>query len=180
MYAAVTTRKLSYVVDRQGVIIDVGPGWDRFAMQNDGAAACARYVLERPWTEFVTGAEVRLLFSRLIQSVREQQTPRTTTFRCDSPQVRRYMRMRIEPCPDECVEIETEIEREVPRNPVHLLERGMSRSGEFLSMCSWCSRIQVLDEWCEIDKAIERLHLFMEPSLPQLTHTICGKCVESF
>ena len=47
----------------------------------------------------------------------------------------------------------------------------------FLSICSWCKRIQLSDDtWAEVEIAIRNLNLFQSDLLPGLTHGICPDC----
>lgn len=47
---------------------------------------------------------------------------------------------------------------------------------ELLSLCSWCSRINVEGKWQELEVAVRNLKLLEEDVLPNITHGMCDSC----
>lgn len=172
-----TVEALSYAIDDQDRLIKLDDGYYRFAEENgwDGAGAS----LGRSLWDFVAGREVkklqRLLLRRVRQGVREVELP----FRCDGPNVRREMEIRIAADRSGRVvlfsaRLRSEEERQEPQP---LLDPRAPHGGEgLLPMCAWCDRFLVDGEWVEVEEAAKRLELFRRSEVPVLDHGICPEC----
>src|ERR1700704_5866909 len=74
-----------YRIDGADVLTEIGGAWDDFARVNGGIGQ----VVGRPLWHFVTGQEVRAVWSQLLHRVREQGGPLVFLYRCDGPGTRR-------------------------------------------------------------------------------------------
>lgn len=130
--------------------------------------------------DFVAGEDLvklqRILVRRIRSEVREVELP----FRCDGPDVRREMTLRISANKSgRLVLFSARLRDELPRpEPQPLLDPEAPRGEETVEMCGWCDRFFVNDEWVEIEVAAERLQLFARDELPTITHGICPACRE--
>lgn len=88
------------------------------------------------------------------------------------------MELEISPGPEGQVLFESCIVREETREAVSLFDTSVGRSDEFLVVCSWCKRVNVSEDWLEVESAVTQLGLFQSTRLPQITHGICTDCVE--
>jgi hypothetical protein len=118
----------------------------------------------------------RILLRRIRSEVREVELP----FRCDGPDVRREMMIRISAnASGRLVLFTASLRDELPRaEPQPLLDLTLPRGEETIEMCGWCDRFFVDDEWVEIEVAAQRLQLFARTELPAITHGICPECTE--
>lgn len=169
--------ELVYMVDERDRLIYVNPAWELFALENDAPELTAHSVLGRPLLDFIHGAESKHMTSMLLRRVRAAGSAIVVPFRCDSSSQRRELEMVVTPI-DGCVEFRTRVSRSLPRRPIPLLTRGRPRTDELLTLCSWCNRVKVFDQWVELEDAAQVLGLFERPILPTLTHGICTRCVE--
>jgi hypothetical protein len=103
---------------------------------------------------------------------------RRRPFRCDGPEVRREMNIRIVARPGgRVVLFGARTRSEEPRDlPQRLLDPATPRNDEVLEMCGWCDRFEVDGEWVEVEEAARRLELLNRPELPALSHGICPDC----
>jgi hypothetical protein len=63
------------------------------------------------------------------------------------------------------------------RERVELLDVGVSRDSDLVTMCSWCRRVLAAeDRWKEVEIAIQLLGLFEGDSLPGISHGVCPEC----
>ena len=166
-----------YTISDAGCIVAVSDNWDAFAEANDGERARAEHVLGRPWSDFVSGEEVRYLFRKLLMRAAAAQRPLAVPFRCDGPAVRRPMEMLVLPQPDKSVSIRCTVLDEEPRETLILLKRDAVRDARLLKMCSWCCQVFVHTQWVEVEEAIRILGLFNHEPLPSISHSICGPCL---
>lgn len=168
--------KLSYAIDDRDRLIRVDDGFYRFAAENgwDGAGDS----LGRSLWDFVAGHEVKTLQRLLLRRVREGARDIELPFRCDGPEVRREMDIRIAADPTgRVVLFSAQIRAEEPwEEPQPLLDPAVPREDDFLSMCAWCDRFLVEGKWVEVEEAAERLELFRRSRMPELDHGICPQC----
>ena len=114
----------------------------------------------------------------VIRKVSELQTPIRFPFRCDSPELRRFMIMEISPLPDGAVNFSTWIDEESKRDRIRLLDPGEPRDlDRLLRMCAWCKKLDVMGGvWLELEEALSRFAVFDQDPLPQITHGVCTPC----
>jgi len=172
-----TVEKLNYAIDEEDRLIRVDDGFYRFAVENgwDGAGD----VLGRSLWDFIAGHDVRKVKRLLLRRVREGVRGVELPFRCDGPDVKREMDIRIAASNSGRVvlfsaRLRSEVERPEPQ-PL-LDPRAPRDEGDFLSMCAWCDRFLVDGEWVEVEEAARRLELFRRSRLPLLDHGICPSC----
>jgi hypothetical protein len=173
-----TTRALSYAIDEQDRLVRVDDGYYSFAEENGWTEAGSS--LGRSLWDFVSGSELKKLQRLLVRRIRDEVGDVELPFRCDGPDVRREMDIRIVARPGGRVvlfsaRLRAEEERDLPQR---LLDPATPRSDEMLAMCGWCDRFEVEGEWVEVEEAARRLELFNQPRLPTLSHGICPVCNE--
>src|SRR5204863_5710198 len=113
-----TTQTLSYAIDEHDHLIKVDQGYYRFAEENGWSEAGTS--LGRSLWDYVSGEELRKLQRMLIRRVRDQVGDVELPFRCDGPDVRREMDIRILARPGGRVvlfsaRLRSEEERELPQ-----------------------------------------------------------------
>lgn len=168
----------TYRIDRNDVITHISPNWSAFARTNrwttePGADNIVGNVL---W-DFFQGDEIRHLFEQLFRKARSGTSIRPISFRCDSPQERRFLPLLIFPLADGPLEVASKIIRSEFRDAVSLLDNDAPKSGDLLKICSMCKKIAVdLQTWVEIEEGLQRLRLFEVEKMPRLTHGVCPDC----
>lgn len=170
---------VTYHIDKEQRIVFLNDNWNLFANSNSGGHLTSNTVLNKTIFTFISDESCRHLYQMLIQRCRKKQKVIKLSFRCDSPETRRFMLMEIIPLENESIEFKSCIVKEVSRDPVKLLYMNVDRSDEFVKICSWCKRVRVNENnWVEVEDAIEKMGLFSVQVLPQLTHGMCQKCYE--
>ena len=172
--------KMLYWVTGDGTITQVEG-------QIAAATAAGDPVFARPFSDntligrnlfdFIEGMEVRHIYTVFHERVLRTAQEIAFNYRCDSPWIRRDMRLRLRPDRD-LVRYESVVLKETPR-PVPI--PATSPDPEILiAMCSMCKKYRngpAGSPWTELDL------IFNEPGLPErfdFTHTICPPCVELF
>jgi hypothetical protein len=168
-------RLFTYRIDAANVVCFVNPEWLEFALENEALQLVTPGVLGRPLSEFITGMETRYLYDMLVGKVRSSSRETCLPYRCDAPQMRRYMELAIRPSTGQGVEFCSHIVREEEREPVALLALTTARSDQLVTMCGWCKRIST-PAWVEVEEAMKILRPFDEDRMPQITHGICEDC----
>ena len=166
-------------VDRDGRLRSVNDAWLAFAAEN-GWQTSTSEVLGSPLMAYISDPETRHIYQLLIEQVGKDGRPACFSYRCDSPDCRRLMEMRIhyDRALDQ-VEFRSRVLRVERRDPVALLKSGPAeRSGAFLTVCSWCKAVQTNHAWIDVEQAVEQLGLLVAQVLPQISHGICPACSE--
>jgi hypothetical protein len=196
----------TYHLDASDRIVAVDAAWIAFAAAND-APDLADRVLGRPVWPFIANVTVRELYRTLFRRVRETRAGVTVTFRCDSPDVRRFMSLTVALDDDSSAVLvcRASLLHEEPQGSSaralatlrsfgantdvasstdgHAPARQTNTMAigpaaeSLLSMCSWCKRVNI-SGWREIEDAlVVAPSLFAEPVRP-ITHGICPACAE--
>lgn len=169
---------LTYCIDSADRLTSVDDGWNEFALSNQGKELDDTSILGRSLWDFIDDRETRHLFGLIVEKVRREEKPVSLPFRCDSPDHRRFLELKLVPLGDGAVQFTSKLLREELRAPVALLDTGTPRNDEMLAICSWCKKIEVADGWKEIEDAAGTIELFSAPVLPKLSHAICPACKE--
>ncbi|HEY0390640.1 MAG TPA: hypothetical protein VGC63_02910 [Solirubrobacterales bacterium] len=171
-----STQALSYAIDEHDHLIKVDQGYYRFAEENGWAEAGSS--LGRSLWDYVAGPDLKKLQRLLIRRIRDEVGDVELTCRCDGPQVRREMDVRIVARPGgRVVLFSARLRSEEARDlPQLLLDPDAPRNDDTLKMCGWCDRFEVDGEWVEVEEAAKRLGLFNRSELPTLVHGVCPDC----
>ena len=143
---------ICYWIDRGNVIVDIAPGWDSFAQANGAYELDPRRVIGRDLLSFVHGDVTRMFVHTLIQSARLQRKPLIHRYRCDSPDTRRQMEMRVLVDHDGLLRWEHRLLHAEPlgkRLVFRVAEGGSPR--RFIVRCSICNRLKSPGGWHEPD-----------------------------
>jgi hypothetical protein len=174
-------RTFVYRVDSEDQILYVNSAWCDFAQENGASTLDAESVLHRSLWEFIEDEETRHIFQIILKRVRTDRAVKTVPYRCDAPNLRRFMELQMRSTSNDEVEFRSRVVREEPRESVRLMEDDVVRSDEFLRMCGWCKQVCVeTDRWVEVEAAVLELRLFHAAAVPRLTHGICPTCLEAF
>lgn len=173
-----TSRPVHYQIDADNRIAEVNEAWDDFALGNDGHHLLGTSVRGQPLFAFITDPTTRQLYHTMLARVRERRRPLMIHFRCDAPDRRRDMTLELRPVEDStAVDFVVYTLTDNDRPPVSLIDAHASRDDRVLRMCGWCKRVHLpTNTWVEVEEAIGPLEIFTRPTVPQLSHGICGEC----
>ncbi|MGE0709112.1 MAG: hypothetical protein AB7N76_00460 [Planctomycetota bacterium] len=167
-------RTTAYRLDAKDRIVWFDEGFSRFAAQN-GDPDLPNRVLDTPLWDHVDGQGVGSVTMAVLQRARHAG-PLSFPYRCDSPTLRRFMRMTVAPRGDDSLELCSTILRTEPREPVPIPLGGRDLPGPLLTICAWCRRVQTPGGWLEPEEAIGALDLLTSDVAPRVTHGMCDGC----
>lgn len=134
-------------------------------------------VIGRLLWKFLEGEATRSFYRALHAQVRATKQPAVIPFRCDSPSLRRYMRMTIHHEETGQLRYECRMVRTETQRHLKILHPTQARSRACLPVCSCCRRVLLEPMgWLEMLDMSVRLGLFEDELVPRLRHTICPKC----
>lgn len=163
-----------YRLCKNDLIVSLGGAWDEFSSENGGSNLSEENVCGRSIWSFVSGDETRMWLRTAFQFTRLRMEAVDFTYRCDSPSLKRHMRMRVIPSEDWGLHIKHETVRTERRKaPVHF-EFPASVSPACKRRCSVCGRVHAMSRWQEPGARLgDRF------GRVQVIYTICDAC-ESF
>jgi hypothetical protein len=169
---------LIYSIDKLNNIVYVNGEWDRFALANDGHEFTGSKVLNRSFWDFVSGETLRQLYFSIFRQVRAGKILQFD-FRCDSPDLRRFLNVRITSTRDSSVWFETTTIKTEEREASALFKRRPMPTEGPVIVCSWCNKVKIGGNlWVEAEKAVKALSFFEKDAVPQLSHGICTHCYD--
>lgn len=164
-----------YWLDHASHIVGVDGPWDRFALENEGEAACAERVIGQPLLHFVSGDEARMWIDTLLQLARLTGEVLERSYRCDSPELQRFMNMRLVPEDSGMMRVEHHLVSVRQRiRPVRFLPVS-SYQATLRLRCSICGRIKEQGEWMEAEQLSDN-----GPAISpiKVAYTVCQWCCE--
>ncbi len=174
-------REFVYRVDADNRIVFANENWYDFARENGVRVLRPDTVIGQPLGKFISHPETTHLFEILFAKLRSTPATVTLPYRCDSPDCRRFMELKLLPQPDRGIEFRSRILREEARDRMRLMEPEAGRTNGHLTMCGWCKKVALADgRWVEVEEAVRVLHLFDAPELPRISHGMCGECSTAF
>jgi hypothetical protein len=175
------TDVISYTLDKAGVIVAVNNKWDEFARDNDGEKILSGKIIGKKLDQFIHGDVTRMFVRAMIMSARTLKRPVYRPYRCDSPQLKRFMEMTVLPQDAGTVEV---IHRQLHSEPIvnkFSIRAAPEGSGSILSSfikrCSLCNRVKAKGIWSEIDEAVEESRLDPPASTLKVIYGVCPDCL---
>lgn len=174
--------------DAKGRYVYFNPAWLEFARQNWRADFSPHSLLGATWRAQIADRATLHLYDRLVERALELGRPLTVSFRCDAPDLRRYMQMSLLPLPDGGLEWASRLLRQEPRPPVLLPEVDPVLATELVVMCSWCKKVRVPDwpglatlqagDWVEVEAVMSFFSEAHAGFYPELSHGACPACYQ--
>ena len=137
----------------------------------------ANNILNRSIWDFIHDVETKHIHEILLIKVRVENRKLKLPFRCDSPNLCRYIDMAISLLDDGIVQYCCQITKTEERYAVMLFSGEVKDKESMLRVCSWCKKIDTGNEtWSDAEVAIKALNLFSSDYMPEITHTMCNEC----
>jgi hypothetical protein len=157
------------VLDSGNRFVCVGGDWDRFAEEQGSDESTGLQVAGKSIFHSVKGFETRSFLNAALFAVRDRQRQFTLDYRCDSPDVRRYMRMTVSPLrSDRLLMVHDFLHEE------HIGSGGVTwlfAPGAKARKCSLCCSVEFGEIWLDP----------FETDLPHphfVTYAMCPDCHE--
>ncbi len=126
--------------------------------------------------EFMADSRLRLLYRMVYRELRRNRRSIVLPFRADTPTLACRMELSLTVLANDAILHESHLIHSEPHTTLPPWATSPMVSVEFITICSWCQRLQQNDQWDEAEKVICNQRLFERAVLPQLTHGICPAC----
>lgn len=163
-----------YRLDAQDRIVSAGGEWDEFALANGADDLLAEHVIGTSIFNHVSGDISAMFLRTLLNGARTLQRTTTRPYRCDSPGMKRYMEMVVEPDDGAEVTVHHRLLRteSLPANFHFAVRQGSA----LVTRCSMCNRLKVAGQWQEPDAAWAEGRLAAEQTTPVI-YGVCPDCL---
>ena len=104
MLNQIASPTVCYEIDDEDVICSLNPAWLNFAAANGVSGLDPEHVLGQQLWDYIKGEDTADLYRLLLNHVRASRKAVSFPYRCDSPELRRFMRMSIHPISKDRVE----------------------------------------------------------------------------
>lgn len=175
--------------DAKGRYVFFNQAWLDFARQNWRADFAPDRLLGETWRGQIGDHTTLHLYDQLVERARELGRPLTVPFRCDAPNLRRFMEMSLLPLADGGLEWASRLLRQETRPPVSLPEVASALATELVVMCSWCKKVRVPEWeglaplmagiWVEVEEAMSLFAVTHAGFYPAISHGVCPTCYQS-
>lgn len=169
-------RSFNYTIDNNDYIISVNQDWMDFAQENGAPALTNADVLKNSLWNFISDTDTRQIYRELLDRVRSHNETQKIVFRCDAPECLRIMQLQLIPAGSGSVEFVSTTLEEKKRDPIAFLGAAGIAHDEFVTLCSWCKKIEIEGVWWDLDEAVNHLALLTDTPAPGITHGICSDC----
>lgn len=168
---------LSYWLDAGDTIVAVSENWNGEVRQNDAPELDASRIIGRNLISFVNGDATRMYVRTVLQSIRLLRKPMLRSYRCDTPERRRFMEMRLTLEASGLVRWDHRLvhEESLPRTfSFRTLAKPVSH--RCVVRCSVCNRLKRFTNWLE-PEALLPADEVPDDGLPVI-YGVCPDCLE--
>lgn len=167
-----------YRLDREDRFVATNAAWDDFARENGAPELAGSEVNGSPLWLFVAGMETAMIYRKIFARVREDGVRVRLPFCCDSPDLRRYMRMEIRPWKGGGLEIACRLLRVKKRRRMPILDAERPHTRQMIRMCSWCLRVEEpATRWSVLETYARKSRIMECERVPRISHGICPRCM---
>ncbi len=171
-------RTIIYSIDRHDILTTIGDGWSEFADENDGVDVLyPDSVIGKSLWDFVKGHSLRQIYQEIVRDVRGNDRSVGFDYRCDSPYLKRFMRMEImgQAQSTNVTFLSHTIRIEAKE---HILRVAAAHRGHFqMTRCSICNFVKLPNEqWGELEVALTDFGLLANDREVRFAWGVCPTC----
>ena len=156
-------QSLSYRIEAIDRLVEFSSNWDAWAEENDGNDIGMDSVMHHVIFDYIAGETCRQIYRSLIRRLRNDHVESTFKFRCDSPDLRRFMLMQMTREKENGVLFSTSVLKVESRPIVSMLDYRVPRNQQVLTICSLCQKVKTSSEkWLEIEELIADQEMFQQ------------------
>lgn len=163
---------LEFSVDANNVIIAINGRWDEFADANDAPQLKKQHVVGKSLFDYISGNVTRQFVQNLLDIVRQKNTNICFDYRCDAPNLRRYLQMRLMANEHGEVRISNYQLHTEPRVVPVFFIRSNQRDRHTRVRCSICNLLKQAEQWVEA----ESLQTDKKPLTLSVIYGVCPSC----
>ena len=164
-----------YELDANNNIVAVNQMWQSFALANDAPELSHDNVIGKPLLQYISGNITKRFWETFLEKVRLSDEVIHLNYRCDSPDLRRFMQIKAYRDGCDGLHFESTLLRTEPRSSSIYFKRSQQRSADTKVRCSFCNHILYKNHWVEAESLVSAKHSVTL----EVIYGICPKCQES-
>jgi len=166
----------SYWLDNQDRIIEVSSTWDVFAKENNGESVFSENIIGKSLKNYIKSDETRMFTELLLNKARLLNITVERQYRCDSPDVKRFMKMLIIPEEYNVLRVNHYVLKIEPHSIKLNFMYANDQKIKFMKRCSICNKVHFENKWLEGDSN-EVSKYIRENNLIHVLYTVCEVCI---
>lgn len=169
---------MKYMLNENDEIIAIHGEWSEFANENNAAELSneSKLIGKSIW-KFIRSPEIQSVYRHIFEKVRLSEKSIAMPFRCDSPNLRRFMELVVSPEGGDYLLVKTRLNYEERRDYQSVLDSTLDSGENTIWACSVCRRFSESGaEWLEIEDLANSTNIFTEDTQPKLKETVCNDC----
>lgn len=166
--------RVVYRIDSDDRITALNSGWKRFAEINGAPDLNDERLIGQSLWQYIADDSTVRIYEILLREIRQDCASLTFPFRCDSPEMRRYMEMNLVACGEGSVEFRSRIVRTELRNQKVFCQHASVAAKKLLLRCSFCNRVRFEENWSDVVDAAAKI---LDREIPmQVCYAVCETC----
>jgi hypothetical protein len=166
---------ITYQIDRSDRIVSVDEAWSTFAIANGAPSLAGDAVLGTLLWDYIADEATRWIYQEIVGRVRRSALSCSCPFRCDAPDLRRFMHMDVMAAGEGLVCFVCRVERLEARAPI-AWALPLPPGQQFIRICSGCKRVEMRGLWRELDEVVAGLGPLADAIARPFTQGICTDC----
>ena len=175
---------LWYEVDAHNRIIALSPSWDIQVIAQQTDELLSSRLIGESLRRFIIGDTTRMFVETMLEVVRLKQHVIEKPYRCDTPELKRMMVMRVMPMADSSVRVEHYLQESTPwQHKTHFKTQRQahqrhvrSREG-VIKRCSVCNNLRDGKVWVTQEVFLENYPQWVDQTIP-VFYGVCSRCQE--
>jgi hypothetical protein len=164
-----------YWIDINNIIVAVCGPWDQFACANNGQNVLGINIKGTSIFTYINGDDTQMWFEALLQQARLTKLDVTRPYRCDSPNVKRFMSMSIKYENSGILKVQhTILSIEERKKTIQIEYANPWTNGLIYQRCSSCGHIRNNNIWTEPGSG-ELLNI----TNYRVIYSVCPTCLAS-
>jgi len=160
-----------YEVDAENIITRIDASWKVFAESNGAPELNEANVIGKPLLHFVSGNVTKKFWINLLNHVRTSGIAHSFNYRCDAPNTKRHMNIKVAPLDAGHLRITSTLLSTKPRPLQIHFRRAQQRTAASIARCSMCNKVAYNKEWIEAEELNRGLKTTLD-----VTYGICPVC----
>jgi hypothetical protein len=166
---------VKYELDRDDRIAKVNEAWNAFARANGAPGLTEPHVIGQWLWSLIDDASVAAVYRPILARVRAGHTVELP-FRCDSPTVKRQMRLLLRRGASGIVECIASTQKQVEMAYNPLWDAGRPRGRWTVVVCAWCKHVRDGSGWHPPEEMGTALMAPSAREVPLVSQGICPSC----
>lgn len=146
---------LIYELDNDDHIVSVNQVWQDFALANNAPELSYDQVIGQPLEHYISGNVTKNFWRNFLKKVRLSNSALHLNYRCDSPDLKRFMQIKAYRGSGDSLYFESTLLRSELRTVSIYFKSAKQRGLDTKVRCSFCNNILHKNNWVEAESLVQ-------------------------